>query len=151
MPSEARAFSTQQLVAVSRVQEIQFQVINQDRHPFIRLPSETLSSIYFYLKFCTFLPGSTALSMALGEGHSKSLFCSLECQLRALHFCSSFCWVALLTDVVIGNGMQLAHGLYIMKNWEAQRFSLHWVNVLTTNLCIFALLKLLKVIILLLD
>lgn len=52
----------------------------------------------------------------------------------------------LLTDVVIGKGMQLAHGLEAMKNWESQEYSLHWISVLTTNLDIFALLNGLKVI-----
>lgn len=47
---ESKAFPTQQLVAVNRVQEIQFQVVNQDRHPFIGLLSETLPTIYFHLK-----------------------------------------------------------------------------------------------------
>lgn len=57
------SLATQQLGAVSRVQEIKFQVINQDRHLFIVLSSETLSIIYLYLRICTFLPGSTAQSM----------------------------------------------------------------------------------------
>lgn len=52
----------------------------------------------------------------------------------------------LLTDVVIGKGMQLIHGLGTTKNWESQEFSLHWINVLSTNLDIFALLNGLKVI-----
>lgn len=30
----------------------------------------------------------------------------------------------LLTDVVIGKGMQLTHGLEAMKNWESQELSL---------------------------
>jgi len=68
------------------VQVIKFQVTNQDGHPFIGPPSKTLSIIYFCLKICIFLPASTAQSMDLGEGHSKSMFCSCESQLRALHF-----------------------------------------------------------------
>lgn len=47
----------------------------------------------------------------------------------------------LLTDVVIGKGMQLTHGLEAMKNWESQELSLHWINILTANLDIFALLN----------
>lgn len=139
------SLSTWQLVAVSRVQEIKFQVINQDRHLFIGLSSETLSIIYFYLRICTFLPGSTAQS-TLWKAQQIITLCSHESRLKALHFLISFCWFMLLTDLVIGEGMRLTHGLGAMKNWGSQGFSLHWVKVLTTNLGIFALLDVLKVI-----